>query len=135
MIGPFCTSNSISISSERVVLYGNVSTKKQHSSILKKIFVFQKICFKVKILKSCKISSDCYIKTCRSHKRRAILKIPSTVSRRTYALYVGFKMKPIRKERFSVLRMQWRLIFTFVTRSSRLRFRVSLRFEYYLHFM
>ena len=135
MIGPFCTPNSISISSERVVLYGNVSTKKQHSSILKKIFVFQKICFKVKVLKSCKISSDCHIETCRSHKRRAILKIPSTVFRRTYALYIGFKMKPIWKERFSVLRMQWRLIFPFVTRSSRLQLRVSLRFEYYLHLM
>ena len=46
-------------------------------------------------LKMLKTSSDCYIKTCRSLKRRAILKIP-----RTYALSVGFKMKPLRKSVF-----------------------------------
>ena len=40
------------------VLYGNdafsilvLSTKKRYSSFLKKVFVFQKICFKVKVLK------------------------------------------------------------------------------------
>ena len=67
------------------VLYGNdafsilvLPTKKQYSSFLKKVFVFQKICFKVKVLKMFKISTDCHIKTCRSHKQRAILKIPST---------------------------------------------------------
>ena len=37
------------------------------------------ICFKVKILKTLKISGGCHIKTCRSLTRRAILKIPSTV--------------------------------------------------------
>ena len=34
---------------------------------------------KVKVLKTFKISSDCPIKTCRSLKRRAFLKIFSTV--------------------------------------------------------
>ena len=35
--------------------------------------------FKVKVLKTFKTSSDCHIKTYRSLKRRAILKIPATV--------------------------------------------------------
>ena len=39
--------------------------------------VFQKTCFKV--LKTFKVPIDCHVKTCRSYKRRAILKIPSTV--------------------------------------------------------
>ena len=67
------------------VLYGNdafsilvFSTKKRYSSFLKKVFVFQKICFKVEVLKMFKISTDCYIKTCQSLKRNAILKVPST---------------------------------------------------------
>ena len=68
------------------VLYGNDvfsilvrPTKKRYSSLLKKVFVFLKICFKVKVLKMFKIFTDHHIKTCRSLKRRAILKIPSTV--------------------------------------------------------
>ena len=69
-----------------VVLYGNdafsilvFSTKKRYSSFLKKVVVFQKICFKFKVLTTFKMSTNCHIKTCRSHERRAILKIPSTV--------------------------------------------------------
>ena len=57
-------------------------------------FVFKKICFKVKVLKMFKISSDCHIKTCRSPKRRES-RVP--FFRRTYALSVGFKMKLLRK--------------------------------------
>ena len=45
--------------SDSAVLYGNVSfsiflysTKKLYSSLLKKVLVFQKICFKVKVLKT-----------------------------------------------------------------------------------
>ena len=76
------------------------STKKRDSSFLKKIFVFHKICFRVKVLKACKISTDCHIKACRSLKRKAILEIPSTVFRRTYNLSVGFKMKHLRKSVF-----------------------------------
>ena len=52
-----------------------LSTKKRSSSFLKKVFVFQKICFGVKVLKNFKISTVCHIKTCRSLKRKAILKI------------------------------------------------------------
>ena len=71
------------------VLYGNdtflilgLSTKKQYSSFLKKVFVFQKIYFKVKVLKTFETFTDCHIpisnKTCQSLKRRAIFKNPST---------------------------------------------------------
>ena len=74
------------MASDMVVLYGNdafsllvLSTKKRYSSFLKKVFVFQKICFKVKVLKTFETFTDYHIKTCRSLKRRAILKIPSTV--------------------------------------------------------
>ena len=66
------------------VLYGNDvfsilvrPTKKRYSSLLKKVFVFLKICFKVKVLKMFKIFTDRHIKI--SLKWRAILKIPSTV--------------------------------------------------------
>ena len=40
---------------------------------------FPEICFKVKVLKTFKTSSDCHIKTCISLKRRAISKIPNMV--------------------------------------------------------
>ena len=88
VIDPFRTPHSIylNIACDRAVLYGNVAftilvllTKKRYSSFLKKVFLFQKICFKVKVLKTFKISSDYHRKTCRSLKRRATLKIPSTV--------------------------------------------------------
>ena len=56
------------------------STKKGYSSFLKKIFVFQKICFKVKALKTFTIFTDYQKKTSRPLKRRAILKSPSIVT-------------------------------------------------------
>ena len=69
--------------SERAILYRNVivsilvlSTKKQYSSFLKRVCIFQKIYFKVKVLKSFKIFSNSHIKACWSLKWRAILKIP-----------------------------------------------------------
>ena len=77
-----------------------LSTKKRYSSFLKKVLVFQKICFKAKVLKMFKVSTDCHIKTCWSLKRRASSKIPSTFFRRAYALSVGFKIKPLRKSIF-----------------------------------
>ena len=77
-----------------------VSTKKQYPSFLKKVFVFQKSCFKVKVLKTFETFTDCRIKTRQSLKRGAILKIPSTVFRRTYALSVGFTIKALRKSVF-----------------------------------
>ena len=92
-----------------VVLYWNdvfsilvLSIKKQYSSFLKRGFVFQKIYFKVKVLKMFK-NAYCHVKTCQSLKQRAILKMPSTIFRITYALLVGFKMKPLKKSFFKVL--------------------------------
>ena len=68
------------------VLYGNdafsilvLSTEKQLTSFLKKVFVIQKIWFKVKVLKTFKTSSDCHIKIYQSIKQRAILKIPNAI--------------------------------------------------------
>ena len=76
----------LTLASDMTVLYENdafsvlvLSTKKRYSNFLKKVFVFQKTSFKVKVLKMFKISSNCHIKTCPSLKRRTILKIPSTV--------------------------------------------------------
>ena len=76
----------LTLASESAFFYGNVafsifvlSTKKRYSSFLKKLFFLQKICFKVKVLKTSEISSNCNIKTCRSLKRRVIMKIPSNV--------------------------------------------------------
>ena len=77
---------ALTLASDRAVLNGNdvlsilvVSTKKQYSSFLKKVFVFQEICFEVKVLKTFEPFTDCHIKTCGSLKRRAVSKIPSTV--------------------------------------------------------
>ena len=88
MISPFCTPIlfALPLASDMMALYGNdafsilvLTTKKRYSSFLKKVFVLQKICFKVKVLKTFKISTDCHIKACLSCKRRTILKIPGTV--------------------------------------------------------
>ena len=58
----------LTLASDKTVLYGNVafsilvlSAKKEYSSFLKKVFVFQKIYFKVKVFKTFKISSDCHM--------------------------------------------------------------------------
>ena len=64
VIDAICTHRSIlALAFDMAVLYENdavsilvLSTKKRYSSYLKKIFIFQKICFKVKVLKSFKIS-------------------------------------------------------------------------------
>ena len=87
VIGPFYTLNSICLNIgfwQRSFIWKycvfklstfKVATKKLYSSFLKKK-IFQKICFRVEVLKTLKISSDWHIKTCQSLKRRAILKIP-----------------------------------------------------------
>ena len=85
VIGPFCTPDSICLINgffSQGSLYGNgafsilvFSTKKRYSNFLKKVFVFQKICFNVNGLKTFKISTDCLIKTCSSLRRRGTLKI------------------------------------------------------------
>ena len=89
------------------VLYGNdafsllvLTTKKRYSNFLKKVLVFQKICFKVKKYWNRSKFPQFVTKTCRSLKQRAIFKIPSTIFRRIYALSVGFKVKPLGKNIF-----------------------------------
>ena len=74
------------LASDVTVLHGNDtfsilmrSTEKRCSSILRKVFVFWKISLKVKVLKMFKTFTDRHIKTCRSLKLRAILKILSIV--------------------------------------------------------
>ena len=61
---------ALTLASNREVLYGNnafltslFSTKKRYSSSFsKKFFVFQKVCFKVKLIKIFKISGDFHLK-------------------------------------------------------------------------
>ena len=61
----------LTLASNRAVLNENdvfsvlvVSTKNRISRFLKKVFVFQKICFKVKVLKTFSMFPDLHIKTC-----------------------------------------------------------------------
>ena len=75
----------LKLASGRKVLYGNVAFSILALSTKK---YFQKIYFKVKTIK---ISSDCHIKTSRVLKRKAILKIASTVFR------VAFKMQTLKQ--------------------------------------
>ena len=56
-----------------------LSIFKRYSSYLKRLCVFQKICFKIKEMKTFKTSSDCHVKTWQSLKRRVALKVSSTV--------------------------------------------------------
>ena len=76
----FCTLHSIylNIGFWRAVLYGNVAFS-MVVLFLKAVFVFQKTSFKVKVLKTFKVSSDYHIKIRQSLRQRAILKTPSTV--------------------------------------------------------
>ena len=81
-----------------------LSTKIRPSSFLKKVFVFQKISFKVKLLKTFKFSTDCHIKTCRSliSNGRLLWKSLVPLFKRTCALSVGFK-KTSKKSVFQCL--------------------------------
>ena len=86
LIGPILF--VLTLTSNRAVLYGNVtfsilllSPKKGHYSFLKQVFVFQKLCFELKVLKTFTILSGSRIKTYRSLKRWAtVLKISRAVS-------------------------------------------------------
>ena len=96
---------ALTLASDMVVLYGDdafsilaLSTKKSYSSFLTKVFVFQKICFKVKLLKT---FQKCYIKKHADlSKGELFWKSLEQFFRRTYALFVGFKMKPLRQSVF-----------------------------------
>ena len=84
VIGPFCTPHSICLNigfwqvssvCENVALSFIVLwTKKHYSRFLRKDLSFLKT-----LLKTFKIASDCHVKTYRSLKRRAILKIHRTI--------------------------------------------------------
>ena len=100
----------LTLTSDRAVLYGNVvlsilvlSTKKQHSNFLEKFFVVLKICCKVKVLDTLKISSNCYLKACRSLKRTTILKIPSNVFQQNLCFFCWPQNEISQKKRFPVL--------------------------------
>ena len=109
VIGPFCSCHSICLNIDfwqscfewKWCVFNfsgfNWNTVLQ---FFEKGFRFPKICFKVKVLNTFETFTDCHIKSWRSLKRRAILKIPSTIFRRTYALSVGIKMKTLRKSVF-----------------------------------
>ena len=71
-----------------------LSTKERYSSFLKSVCIFQKICFKVKVLKSVKISGDCCIKACQLGYFGGLCG-GLFYFKRNHALSVGFKMKPL----------------------------------------
>ena len=84
----------LTLTSDMAVIYGNdafsvlvLSTKKRCSSFLKKVFFFQKICFKVKLLKTFKISTDCHVKVRWSLKQGAILKFSSIIFHRNLCCF------------------------------------------------
>ena len=86
VIGPFCTPHSICVNIgfwQRSSVWKCCVVVFQLKGVtpvfLKKTYIFQKICFKVKALKTFKISNNRDIKTWRSLKRRAILKVPGNV--------------------------------------------------------
>ena len=94
----------LTLASDRAVLYRNValsilvlSTKKQHSNFLEKFFVFLKICCKVKVLNTLKISSNCYLKTYQSLKRR---KIPSNLFQQNLCFFCWPQNEVSQKKRF-----------------------------------
>ena len=69
-----CRSSSTPVVVRKVVV---LPSKKQYFHFLKKVFVFQKTCFKVKVFKAFK---KCHMKTYRSLKRSPIFKVPTTNS-------------------------------------------------------
>ena len=88
-----------------------LSARKRYSSFLKQVFVFEKICFKVKVLKTFRIFTDSQIKTCRSLKRRAILKIPSTVFEKNLYSSCWLCNETSKKKRLPVLRQKHTLFY------------------------
>ena len=72
VIGPFCSPHSVCLNID----FWQSSFQWKWCE---KGFRFPENCFKVEVLKTFETFTDCHIKTCRSLKRRAILKIPSTV--------------------------------------------------------
>ena len=101
VIGPFWTSHSVYLNNGfwQGSFYGNVafsillrSPKKLYFSFLKQVFIFQKICFKVKVSKTFKISSDCHIKHIDLSNGRLFRKSLVPFFRRTYTVSNGFEV-------------------------------------------
>ena len=74
-----------------------LSTKKLCFSFLKNVSVFQKICFKVKVLKTFKVSTDCHIKSANLLNGGSFWKSIVRFFRRAYVLSIDFKVRPLRK--------------------------------------
>ena len=100
MVGSFCTSILfvLTLASDKATFYRNIlfsisvtSNKRQYSSFWKKAFIFQKIYFKVKVMKTFKISFDFHVKTYRSLNGGLSWKSRVLFLRRAYALSVYFK--------------------------------------------
>ena len=88
VIGPFCSPHCIclNIVSDLTVLYESdafsifvLSTKKKVLQFFEKGSRYPENLLQSQMLKTSKISKDCHTNTCQSLKRRAILKIPSSI--------------------------------------------------------
>ena len=87
VIGPFCSRHCICLNvSDLTVLYESdafsilvLSTKKKILQFFEKGFRYPENLLQSQMLKTYKISNDCHTNTCQSLKRRAILKIPSSI--------------------------------------------------------
>ena len=73
---------------------------------MKKVFVFYKICFKVKVSKTFETFTDCHIKRCRSPKWRDILKIPRTVFKKNLCSFSWLQNRNSKKKRLRMLRQK-----------------------------
>ena len=87
VIDPFCTQHSICLNigfsygifTWNVCIFNlSVSMTKRYSSFSEKLFLFQKTCFRLEVLKMFKMSTDCHIKICGALEWRTILKISCT---------------------------------------------------------
>ena len=76
--------------------------KKGCSSFFKKLSIFQKICFKVKVLKTLKTSSDCQIKA----KLSAILKISTADCEKSLNPFRWLQSEASKKKRSPVVRQK-----------------------------
>ena len=96
-LGPTSYSVLVTLAFDRAVLYGNVAFSTAYFQLKDgtPVFITQKNCFKVKAVKTFKISCDCHIKIGRSIKWRVNFEIPSAAFRGTYVTPLGFKMRPL----------------------------------------
>ena len=112
MIGPFCTHRFICLNMG--FWYGSfvwkwwvfsilvLSTKKLYSKFLKNVFVSRKFVLKLKYWKR----SKCPLRTCRSLKRSAILKIPSIVFQKNLCSLCWLYNETFDRKRFPMLRQK-----------------------------